>query len=132
MHGIIAWFTRNGVAANLLMFVLIITIPFGFAAWRLAGYALWPFGRVVVPQPDAGAPSCVGNVLWFFLAGVWLALLHLVTGVALCITIIGIPFGIANFKLAGLALNPLGKEIVDADDLARLAPGTTYYGMPSQ
>jgi len=125
------WLAIGYFLAGLLMFILIITIPFGFAAWRMAGYALWPFGRVVVPQADAGAPSCIGNVLWFFLAGIWLALLHVFSGIALCITIIGIPFGIANFKLAGLALNPLGKEIVDADDVGRLGAGTNQvYGVP--
>ena len=95
-----------------LLFFLVITIPFGIASFRLAGYALWPFGRTVVRDPGAGVGSTIGNVLWFIFAGLWLAIAQAVAGVALCITIIGIPFGIANFKLARLSLNPLGKQIV--------------------
>jgi len=75
--------------AALLMFILIITIPFAIQAVKLAVFALWPFGRTVVKRADAGAPSLVGNILWLVLAGWWLAIGHLVTGVALCITIIG-------------------------------------------
>lgn len=107
------WITALSYAiAGILMVVLIITIPFGIASFRLAGYALWPFGNTVVPDPAAGAPSVVGNVLWFLLAGWWLFLLQVGLGIAYCLTIIGIPFGIACFKLARLSLNPLGKRIV--------------------
>ena len=102
-------------AFGLVAFLLIITIPFGIASFRLASYALWPFGRTVVRRPDAGAGSAIGNVIWFVLAGLWLALAQVAAGIALCLTIIGIPFGVACFKMAGLALFPLGKEIVDAD-----------------
>ena len=80
-----------------------------------AGYAIWPFGRTVVQRPDADAPSLIGNVIWFILAGWWIALGHIVAGVLQCITIIGIPFGVANFKLARLAIMPLGREIVPID-----------------
>ena len=94
------WITALSYAiAGILMVVLIITIPFGIASFRLAGYALWPFGNTVVPDPAAGAPSVVGNVLWFLLAGWWLFLLQVGLGIAYCLTIIGIPFGIACFKL---------------------------------
>jgi uncharacterized membrane protein YccF (DUF307 family) len=110
------WLAIGYALAGLLMFVLIITIPFGFAAFRLAGFVLWPFGRTIVAQEDAGTPSLIGNVLWFLLAGLWIAIGHLLTGIALCITIIGIPFGWANIKLALVALAPLGKEIVSSDD----------------
>jgi uncharacterized membrane protein YccF (DUF307 family) len=96
----------------LIMFILIITIPFGIASARMALFCLWPFGRTVVRRPDAGAPSLIGNVIWFLLAGWWLALGHLVTGVLMCITIIGIPLGLANFKLIPVSLTPLGREIV--------------------
>ncbi len=108
-------------AIMFLLFFLIITIPFGIASFRLAGYALWPFGRTVVPDPDAGVASTIGNIIWFILAGIWLAIGQFLVGVALCITIIGIPFGIANFKLARLSLNPLGKNIVPVEyaDAAR-------------
>lgn len=107
---------------GLVMLLLIVTIPFGVAALRLAGYVLWPFGRTVVHRPDAGAPSAIANVLWFLLAGLWLAITHFILGILLCLTIIGIPFGVANFKLASAALAPLGKEVIRTDDprLARL------------
>ncbi|SBT41684.1 YccF domain-containing protein [Micromonospora auratinigra] len=100
--------------AALICFVLIITIPFGVASLRLAGYALWPFGRTLVQKPGAGVASCAANVLWVLLAGWWLALSHIVAGVTLCLTVIGIPFGVANFKLVPAALWPLGQHVVDA------------------
>jgi uncharacterized membrane protein YccF (DUF307 family) len=100
-----------GIAA-LLCFALIVTIPFGVAALRLARYSMWPFGRTVVSRPNAGVASGLANVLWVVLAGWWLALTHVVAGVAQCVTIIGIPFGIANFKLVPVAFWPLGREIV--------------------
>jgi uncharacterized membrane protein YccF (DUF307 family) len=101
-----------GLAA-LICFLLIVTIPFGVASLRLASYALWPFGRTIVAKPSAGVPSAVANVLWLVLAGWWLALTHIGAGIVQCLTIIGIPFGIANFKLVPAALWPLGREIVD-------------------
>jgi uncharacterized membrane protein YccF (DUF307 family) len=110
------------LVAGLLLCVTIIGIPFGVASFRLAFFVIWPFGRVAVHDPDrVPAVSAIANVLWFVLAGWWLALGHLVTGVLLCITIIGIPFGIQSFKLAGLALAPLAREIVSADDPRRFA-----------
>ena len=102
-----------GVAA-LICFALIVTIPFGVASLRLAVYSLWPFGRTLVPKPGAGVASGLANVLWVVLAGWWLALSHIVAGIALCVTVIGIPFGVANFKLAPAAFWPLGREVVDA------------------
>jgi uncharacterized membrane protein YccF (DUF307 family) len=101
-----------GIAA-LICFALIVTIPFGIASLGLAGYALWPFGRTVVSHPDAGVPSGIANILWVVLTGWWLALTHITAGIALCLTIIGIPFGIANFKLVPAAFWPLGRQIVD-------------------
>ena len=106
------WLAIGYAIAGILMFVLIVTIPFGVASFRLAGYALWPFGRVVVRKPTAGVGSFLGNVLWFLLAGLWLAIGQIVSGVVLCVTIIGIPFGIVSFKMAALAIAPLGKEVV--------------------
>ena len=100
------------------MCVLIITIPFGIASFRLASFVIWPFGRTLVPKPDAGAGSFIGNVIWFLLAGFWMALAHILTGLALCVTVIGIPLGIADFKLAAAAIAPLGKDIVSTDDPA--------------
>ncbi|MFC0600590.1 YccF domain-containing protein [Streptomyces palmae] len=109
------WMAIAYVVAGILLCVTIIGIPFGIASFRIAGFALWPFGRAAVPRRDAGAPSCVGNVLWLLLAGWWLALGHVVTGVMLCLTIIGIPLGLANFKLIPISLTPLGHEIVRTD-----------------
>ncbi len=100
------WLAVGYVVAGVIMCILIITIPFGIASFRLAAFTLWPFGRTLVPKPDAGAGSLVGNVLWFLLAGLWMAIAHVVTGVLLCLTIIGIPLGIADFKLAAVAIAP--------------------------
>ena len=110
------WLAIGYVFAALICFLLIVTIPFGIAALRIAAYALWPFGSTVVTRADAGAPSAIGNVLWVLLCGWWLALGHVLTGIALCLTIIGIPLGIANFKLVPLAFLPLGREIVSVED----------------
>jgi uncharacterized membrane protein YccF (DUF307 family) len=110
------WLAIGYALAGIVMFVLIITIPFGFASFRLAGFVLWPFGRTIIRQHDAGTPSLIGNVLWFLLAGLWIAIGHVITGIALCITIIGIPFGWANIKLAAVAIAPLGKEVVSSND----------------
>jgi len=101
--------------AGLICFVLIVTIPFGIASFRMANYALWPFGRTLVPRPGAGVASAVGNVIWFIVAGWWLALGHILTAIAQAITIIGIPLAIANLKLVPVSLMPLGQEIVDTD-----------------
>ena len=100
------------VLAGILLCIPIITIPWAIASFRIAGYAIWPFGREVVSRPTAGVGSFLGNVIWVILAGWWLAIGHIVSGVALCITIIGIPMGIADFKLVPVSLMPLGKEIV--------------------
>jgi uncharacterized membrane protein YccF (DUF307 family) len=107
----------------LVMFVLIITIPFGIASARIALFCLWPFGRTLVRRPDAGAGSLIGNVIWFVLAGWWLALGHVITGVLMCLTIIGIPLGLANFKLIPISLTPFGRDIVDLDQARRLGYG---------
>jgi uncharacterized membrane protein YccF (DUF307 family) len=101
-----------GIAA-LICFVLVVTIPFGVASLRLAVYSLWPFGRTLVTKPSAGVASGAANVIWVVVAGWWLALGHIVAGVGLCLSIIGIPFGIANFKLVPAAFWPLGREVVD-------------------
>src|SRR4051812_13347293 len=106
--------------AAVICFILIITIPFGIASLRIAGFALWPFGRTVVRRPTAGAASAIGNLILLVLCGWWLALGHIITGVALCITIIGIPFGIANFKLIPISLLPLGRDIVTVEEAKRM------------
>ncbi|MFI7100025.1 YccF domain-containing protein [Streptomyces sp. NPDC050161] len=109
------WLALGYVAAGIVCCILIITIPFGIASFRIAGYALWPFGRTTVERRDAGAGSVIGNVIWIIFAGWWLALGHIITGLALCVTIIGIPFGIANFKMIPISLMPLGRDIVPTD-----------------
>jgi uncharacterized membrane protein YccF (DUF307 family) len=115
------WLALGYAVAGLVMFMLIITIPFGVQAFKLALFALWPFGRTVVKKPSAGAGSVIGNVLWLLLAGWWLALGHLVTALALAITIIGLPLAWANVKLVPVALWPFGREIVDADEVSEAA-----------
>ncbi|AZZ80386.1 YccF domain-containing protein [Gordonia alkanivorans] len=109
------WMAIGYVIAGIICCILIITIPFGIASFRMANYALWPFGRTVIRKPTAGAGSMIGNVIWIVVAGLWLALGHITTGLALCITIIGIPLGIASFKMVPISLLPLGAEIVPTD-----------------
>jgi uncharacterized membrane protein YccF (DUF307 family) len=118
----VIWFVLAGLwmaiayaLAALICFVLIITIPFGIASLRIGMFALWPFGKTVIPRADAGAGSMLGNVLWILLCGWWLALGHLITGVLLCLTIIGLPLALANFKLIPVSLLPFGREIVSVD-----------------
>jgi len=109
------WLAIGYAIAGIICCVLIVTIPFGIAAFRIAGFTLWPFGRKMVDKPSAGAGAVLGNIIWVIFAGWWLALGHLATGIALCITIIGIPLGVANFKLIPISLLPLGKDIVPSD-----------------
>jgi uncharacterized membrane protein YccF (DUF307 family) len=109
------WMAIAYVIAGLVCFILIITIPFGIASFRIANYVLWPFGRTIEPRRDAGVGSMIGNIIWIVLFGWWLALGHLVTGAALCLTIIGIPLGLASFKIIPVTLLPLGVRIVPTD-----------------
>lgn len=109
------WMALGYLIAALICFVLIVTIPFGIASLRIAGFVLWPFGRTTVERPGAGAPSCVGNVIWVIFAGWWLALGHLITSIPLFLSIIGIPFGWANLKLIPISLMPLGREVIATD-----------------
>jgi uncharacterized membrane protein YccF (DUF307 family) len=125
------WIAIGYALAAVLMFILIITIPFGIAALRIALFALWPFGRTIVKHPRHGAASTIGNVIWFVLAGWWLALLHLITGILQCVTIIGIPLGLANFKLIPISLTPLGREIVSIDQ-ARAMGIQTQVAVPAE
>lgn len=108
------WMAIGYVIAGVICCILVVTIPFGIASFRIANYALWPFGRKAVVKPGAGAPSTIGNVIWLVVAGIWLAIGHVFAGVALCLTIIGIPLGIASFKMVPISLLPLGREIVPA------------------
>jgi uncharacterized membrane protein YccF (DUF307 family) len=121
------WFVLAGVwlfvayvVAGILSCVFIITIPFGVQSFKLASFVIWPFGRTAVDRPSASAlGSGCGNILWFVLGGWYLALTHFVTGVLLCIPIITIPLAVQDFKLAGLALAPFGKEIVSNHEAQR-------------
>jgi len=110
------WLAIGYAFATLICFILIITIPFGIAALRIAIFALWPFGKTVVKRADAGVGAGVGNVIWLILCGWWLALGHVITGVLQCLTIIGIPLGLANFKLIPISLLPLGRDIVSVEE----------------
>ncbi|GGQ62548.1 YccF domain-containing protein [Kitasatospora griseola] len=110
------WMAIGYALAGIICFVLIVTIPFGIASFRLAGFMLWPFGRTTVVRDDAGAPSCVGNVIWLVFAGWWLAIGHIVTSIPLFLSIIGIPFGWANLKMVPISLTPLGREVIRTDD----------------
>jgi uncharacterized membrane protein YccF (DUF307 family) len=116
------WLAIGFIAAGIVMFILIITIPFGIQAFKMAGFALWPFGRHVEYRARVASPlHIIGNVLWIIVAGIWLAAQCLIGGVILCITIIGIPFGIQAFKLIPIVLMPFGAEVV-LDRAGRAAP----------
>ncbi len=112
------WLGASYLVAGLLNCLTIIGIPFGVQAFKLAGYAFWPFGRVVVERPNADrALGCLGNGLWLILGGWWLALVQAVSGLILMLTIVGIPFGIVSFRMAGLALWPFGRIVVREDEV---------------
>ena len=117
--GNVIWFVLAGfwlwlayVLAGILACILIITIPFGIAAFRIAGFVVWPFGRTAVAKPTAGVLSFIGNIIWLILLGWELALAHVVTAFLLALTIIGIPLAVANIKLIPISLWPLGREVV--------------------
>ena len=112
------WMAIAYALAGLICFVLfflVVTIPLGIAAFRIANYVLWPFGRTIVRREGAGVGSLIGDIIWIVLFGWGLAIGHLVTGILLCVTIIGIPLGLANFKIIPISLLPLGVEIVPTD-----------------
>lgn len=109
------WLFLAYVVAGILAFIFIITIPFGVASFRIGLYVLWPFGREVVQTGRAGGVSTVANVVWFVIAGLWLALGHIGTAIAQAITIIGLPLAWANLKLIPVTCFPFGKEIVPSN-----------------
>ncbi|MCG2623567.1 YccF domain-containing protein [Arthrobacter sp. I2-34] len=110
------WLALGYFLAGVVCCLLIVTIPFGIASFRIAGYALWPFGRTVV---DRGGRtylmSTLGNIIWLLVAGIWIAIGHVLTAIAQAMTIIGIPLAIANLKMIPISLTPLGKVIVPSD-----------------
>ena len=107
------WLFLGYLIFGLIACIFIITIPAGVACFRIAGYALWPFGRTVVETPGAGAMSCLSNVVWFVVAGLWLALGHIATAALQAVTIIGIPLAIANIKMIPVTCFPFGKRVVE-------------------
>ncbi len=124
------WLSILYVLAAVLLAITIIGIPFAKQSLKLAGFILWPFGRTLIPaETRHKGISVVGNVLWVVLAGIWIAIAHVISGVLLCLTIIGIPLGAANFKFAGAALAPFGKEIVNKSDL-RVVPESQAISVP--
>lgn len=114
------WLALGYLLAALICFILIVTIPFGFASLRIASYALWPFGRTIVEKPGPRPGALVGNVIWVILFGIWLAIGHVASAIAMAITIIGIPLALANLKMIPVSLVPLGKEIVPVDQFNNL------------
>lgn len=107
------WLALKYTLAGVICCLLIITIPWGIASFRIAGYALWPFGRAVIEKPGgSGLFATLGNIIWILIAGIWIAISHVLTAIAMAITIIGIPLAIANIKLIPVSLMPLGKQIV--------------------
>lgn len=107
------WLAIGYFLAGIVCCILIVTIPWGIASFRIAAYALWPFGQMVVDKPGGNGPfALLGNVIWLVVAGIWIAIGHVVTAIAMAITIIGIPLAIANLKLIPVSLMPLGKQIV--------------------
>jgi uncharacterized membrane protein YccF (DUF307 family) len=116
------WMALGYLLAALISFLLIITIPFGFAALRIASYALWPFGRTIVDKPRAGTGTLVGNVIWILLFGLWLAIGHLASAAAMAVTVVGLPLAAAHLKLIPVSLVPLGKEIIDVDSRSERIP----------
>lgn len=109
------WLSLGYLLAGIVCCVLIVTIPFGIASFRIALYALWPFGRTIVDRHErVGAFSTIGNVIWILVAGIWIAIGHVLTAIPMFVSIVGIPLGVANVKMIPVSLAPLGKVIVPA------------------
>lgn len=106
------WLWLGYLLAGVIACVFIVTIPAGLACFRIAQYVLWPFGRSVVPLPNAGTGSALMNVVWFLIAGLWLAMGHVVTAATQAVTIIGIPLALANLKMIPVTCFPFGKTVV--------------------
>ena len=126
------WLALLYVLAGIVCFVLIITIPFGIASFRIALYALWPFGSTTVDRPASGTFTLIGNIIWLLVAGIWIAFGHIVTAFAQALTIIGIPLAIANLKMIPISLMPLGKRIVPVDQASNYRYGYGHGPDPYQ
>ncbi|HAT1211585.1 YccF domain-containing protein [Corynebacterium striatum] len=119
----VMWFISGGFflalgyfLAGILACIFVVTIPMGVASFRMARFALWPFGKTVVqPARGTGGMSAVSNVLWFIVAGLWLAIGHVATALAQTVTIVGIPVALANLKMIPVTCFPFGRKIVDSD-----------------
>lgn len=116
------WMALGWYLAGAIMAITIIGIPWVRACFVIGTLSLWPFGKVVMDRRDVSGPDLgtgtmgfIGNVVWFILAGVWLAIGHLLAAVANFVTIIGIPFGLQHVKLAWIAIAPIGKTVVDSN-----------------
>ena len=125
------WLALGYAVAGVLACLTIVGIPFGIQAFKLAGLALWPFGRTVVRSAEGGCLELGANVVWLVLVGWEIFLGHLVAGALLCLTIVGIPFGIQAFKLSVLALWPFGRTVLDAGDAAAVGGGVVV-AVPSR
>ncbi len=117
------WMALGWLFCALILALTVIGIPFAVQCAKLAQFSLWPFGRTVVKDPSASKLGIVGAVLWI-IPGMLLAIGYVITGALLCITIIGIPFGVQSIKMAGLALQPFGKKVVRAKDMANFYSGS--------
>lgn len=118
--GNLIWLVFGGIIiaieyfiGSLVLMITIVGIPFGIQTLKMASLSLWPFGRdTVVHSRASGCLYLIMNIIWLLTGGIWIALTHAVFGVLLCITIIGIPFGLQHFKLTAIALSPFGRDIV--------------------
>lgn len=117
------WLCLEYLLVGLIAIIPVVTIPASVACFRIAGYVLWPFGRTVVRQPGAGTGSALMNVVWFVVAGLWLAIGHLVTAAFMAITIIGIPLAVANVKLIPVTCFPFGKMAVPTRQAQMMGAG---------
>jgi uncharacterized membrane protein YccF (DUF307 family) len=119
------WMAAGWLLAAVIMAITIIGLPWARAALTIAIYTLLPFGHTVIDRPSGaigGTLGCIGNLIWLVLAGWWLALGHLITAIGLAVTIIGIPFAWAHFKLAGISLWPVGREVIAIEEARRASP----------
>jgi uncharacterized membrane protein YccF (DUF307 family) len=126
------WMALGYLVAGVICCILIVTIPWGIASFRIALFALWPFGSRIERRADAGVGSTLGNIVWFVVAGWWLALGHILTAIPLAITMVGIPFAWANLKMIPVSLTPLGRRIVDTEDAAGFAVGDHRTPVPAR
>ncbi len=108
------WLALGYFLFGLIACIFIVTIPAGIASFRMAQYALWPFGKAVVPAPGAHGGHALMNAIWFCVAGLWLAIAHVTTAVAQFATIIGIPLALVNLKMIPVTCFPFGKRVIDA------------------